>query len=701
MFELLRRKAIASEIIKQYNKSERQLNVNELGRMLDFNAIADAEDAGINVRRVKDPMEQHAWVNTAVDFRARNLARCDFKIMSGETEVTQGPEFELFRDVNPYMSKYELWEATETWRMIRGEAIWVLTGKDQSRLGAADIPAEIQVADPNRFKVVLDKKETRIMRWVFIIDEATQQGIPFSNREIIQFKFYNKWNKWRGVNYWIAQLESIEQDVEANISNTQLIKNKSIPPGILSSEQVITADAANEMAERWEKQHKGAAKTGKIGIIGRGAKYQPISMSHADMQYMEMKKWNRITILAKAGVPPVLVSVKDESTPMSGTDTKEQQMIFWNQTMLPEKKAIEDKLRTDFFDRFGLSTTGEFDTENISELQEDYDKKVDKASKLFAIGIPLNDINEKLELGFSEYEWGDVGFRPMSMKPMTAEDGEPQEPPIPPPIPPADDDEEPVPFMPRADKQPRWILGYVLDSKNRWENLEGRYRSALKKWLYSQRKYFLDKYGKSKEQKTYEEFLFWAEQEEALRNFSETYFYLGMAEAGKDITVIFAKVGFGGEFHFYSGVEDRIVNTRLDMIKGLSDTTKNVIDTTIREGARQGFSQEEMVNALQKDFVKLGNHAETIARTELGSIKSTAQAEAYAQESIDRIMWIHTGRSEVPRDDHVALDGQIRLYLQEQFETDWGGLMYPRDINGAPGDVINCTCEFVPVPKGE
>ena len=135
MFEAFRTKAIAKQILKQHYKSERQMNVSELGRFLDFNKIADAEDAGINVKRVSDPLQQHAWVNIAVDFRSRNLARCDFKIFNGEDEVTEGPTYDLFNDVNPTMSQYQLWEATEAWRLIEGEAIWVFTGKDQSNCG--------------------------------------------------------------------------------------------------------------------------------------------------------------------------------------------------------------------------------------------------------------------------------------------------------------------------------------------------------------------------------------------------------------------------------------------------------------------------------------------------------------------------------------------------------------------------------------
>ena len=689
MFEILKRKVIAKEIINQFNKSERQMNISETGRMLDMLKLAEYEDSGVGAKKVTDPMEQHEWVNIAVDFRARNLARCDFKLYSGkDTEVKKGPEYDLFLNVNAYMSKYQLWEATEMWRMIRGEAIWVLTGKDFQKLKVNEFPQEIIVADPNQFSIVMNKTKTGIIRWMFKETPDKTEGIPFSIREIIHFRIYNKWNSWRGVNYWRAQEQNIEQDYEASRSNTMLIKNKSIPPGILSADQVITETQADKLVELWEKKHKGSKNVGKIAVVGHAAKYQPIAMSHSDMQYFEMKKWNRITILAKAGIPPVLVSVKDESTPLGGTDTKEQQLIYWNQTQLPENKAIEDKLRTDFFGRFGLTMTGRFDIDNIQELQEDYDKKVEKAVKLFGMGFTRNEINEKLELGFEEVDWGDGGYRSKALKPMRAEEEEPPE--IPPP----------APFMTLSDqKQDRWLINYILESRKRWDSLEDRYRSKIKQWIYEQRKYYLNKYGKEVKQKTYEEFLFWAEQEELLKKVSEVYFYYAIEEVGLDLITIFRQTGFTTEFDIFSIDVDRIVNVRLDMMKDLVQTTKQAIDTVIRDGIKEGFTTEQMGNVLREKFTQLGNHADTIARTEMGIIKSDAEATAYAREGVSTIQWIHIGGRMTDRPDHVALDGQERLYLQEVFETDWGSLMYPRDPNGAPGDIINCYCDFIPVAK--
>lgn len=680
------REKLATEIANHYNKSERQMNASGLGQFLDFEKVAAAEDAGINTRRVSDPMKQHAWVNIAVDFRARNLARCDYKIYDGEDEVTSGPTFDLFNEVNPSMSQYQLWEATESWRMIRGEAIWVYTGKDQRKLGANELPVEIYVSDPQMWKVVLNERQTSVLRWMWFPDPVKQEGIPFSNREIVHFMMWNKWDRWRGENYWLAQTEAIEQDVESDISNTQLIKNKSIPPGILSSEQILTDDSAKAMAARWEKNHKGSAKTGKIGVIGHGAKYQPIAMSHSDMQYMEMKKWNRIEVLSKAGIPPVLVSVKDESTPMSGTDTKEQQVIFWTNTMFPEKRSLEDKLRTDYFKRFDLPYRGEFSTESISELQEDFGKKVEKATKLFTMGIPLNAINEKLEMGFEEYDWGEAGYRSAALKRMTAEEE------LPGPT--------PMPFMALSDnKTPSWTVGFEVESGRRWDALMAKYESRIKRWFFAQRKYFLDRYGKSLKQKAYEEFEYWVAQELLIAEFSEAFFKVAINEVGKDLVTIFRSTGFNSEFDIFSVNVDSVINARLDNLKGLVDTTKNAIDTTIREGLQEGITTDQMAARLKDKYVKLGNHAETIARTETETLKAEAKKEAFEREQVQQIMWLHLGGGQTDRPDHVAIDGMVRLFEQEMFPTDAGGILYPHAPGGSAADVINCYCDYIPVAQ--
>ena len=65
--------------------------------------------------RISDPYRSHAWVNIAVSTLMRNIGRASSRITRDDEFVTYGPVFELFRDVNPVMNRFDLWKVTSAW----------------------------------------------------------------------------------------------------------------------------------------------------------------------------------------------------------------------------------------------------------------------------------------------------------------------------------------------------------------------------------------------------------------------------------------------------------------------------------------------------------------------------------------------------------------------------------------------------------
>ena len=56
--------------------------------------------------------------------------------------------------------------------------------------------------------------------------------------------------------------------------------------------------------------------------------------------------------------------------------------------------------------------------------------------------------------------------------------------------------------------------------------------------------------------------------------------------------------------------------------------------------------------------------------------------------------WL-TARDEKVREAHWAADGQI-VRINEPFEVGGEALMWPGDLNGSPGNIINCRCTVNP-----
>jgi HK97 family phage portal protein len=365
------------------------------------NGIDEAfvEDSKNNV--VGDSYRYHPYVNIAVSKIAANINRAKFKILDGDNEVTSGPVFDLFSYVNPHMSRYQLWEATVSWLETRGECIWTF----EKDYGGIRLPKEIFVHDPNRFVHHVDKEENKIILWQYQTPEG--EFIPFLPSELIHFKFWNPWNEFRGVNPLISHESILSEDAMIDASNISLMKNKSTPSGLLTSDLPINESQAKEYIARWEKTHGGPSRSGRIAVMGSNLKYQSIGLTPAEMNYLQTKKWNRSTIIAKYGVPPVVSGFKDENTPMSGTDTSEQLTQFWNMTLIPIIKQLEDKLETDFTKRWAPRLKIEFNIDDIPELQENESDSSDRLIKLSTTGIlTINECRERL--GLEPVAWGDT-----------------------------------------------------------------------------------------------------------------------------------------------------------------------------------------------------------------------------------------------------------------------------------------------------
>jgi len=685
------RKRIASEIITQLKSSRQNLTIDEFGKMLEEAKLEDS--AG---KSVTDAYMQHDWANIAIHTIARNISRAPFKLYKGQdTEVKKGPLYDVFAHVNPYYSPSQLWEATSAWINCRGEAIWYMVKKDI-------MPTDIYVLDPTNWVHVLNKKQTEIIQWIYV-DPQDGKKVPFNVRDILHFRAWNKWDQWRGRNPLIAQTENIEQDYQANVSNTSLVKNNSVPLGVLSAQQIINEDTAKKLVEQWEAQHKGASKAHKIAVIGHGAKYERIGLMPSEMQYIDMRKWNRNSILARYGIPPILVGVKDDMTPLSGEDTKEQEKRFWTKKLIPDMKFIEDVLKSKFFSVYAPEIYGEFDTSGIEELQTDFSQKMESATKLWNMGYTANEINEKLDLGFEEMPWRDSWWK-LNTYEEIAEDYQEQE---------EEEPNAPFPFFePQEESKsvPKWYMQYYNESQKAWDVLVAAYRAKLVKWFRGIRDWYMDQYvpldtERAKAEiydQTYMEFLFWIEQSKQLGEFTQTFYYRAINQTGVDLKVVFQQTDWNLDFEISEGIPNakQLVEQRIPIFtKQATSTLQSQMKSLIDKAAQEQWSKQQLADVIRTTWKDYASKAEVIARTELDVIKDTAKQDAYEHEGVEEIEWIHWGGGQEDRWYHLSIDGQ-RVKVGETFVTGLGTAMrYPHDPAAPVEEVANCRCGTLPAPK--
>ena len=385
-------------LFKKRNQKEKKLR-----SFSEINSETVADDFSVPEKKAcTDPYLQHAWVSVCIDILTRNVARAEFEIKKNGKTENDSKLAKLFMYPNKSLCRFDLWKQTCAWWCLDGEAFWWF-GEDC----CCGIPDEIYILNPRNMQHVVEGG--KITKWVYT-DSATGKLVIILPDELIHFKDWNPWNEYRGVSPLVSLGLEVEQDLLAAKQNSGLLKEGGVPKGLLKTDQILTETEAEILARTWDSKY-GHGMKNRVAVLGKGTEYQPLTFSPDVLKLYDMKQWNLYTLLAKFGIPPRVANIKDSKSSLSGTDTDSQHRAFWNFTLIPLLRNYEQILEVQFFRRFNLSQTGEFNLNNIPELQESEDAQSNR--DIAEINAGLKTINDVLrERGAKEKSWGDNWWKP-------------------------------------------------------------------------------------------------------------------------------------------------------------------------------------------------------------------------------------------------------------------------------------------------
>ncbi len=503
----------------------------------------------------------------------------------------------------------------------------------------------------------------------------------------------------------------VSQEYQSSKGISNLLANNSVPGGVITIPgDEMGEEQAQRMIEKWEKRHKGQSRAGRVAVLGSGATYQRISLSPQELQTMEMRGWNRETILAKLGIPHAAAMIKDATSTLSGKDTAEQMKALWQLTLIPELKYFEDKVNNELFKRYKVALSCEFDLTDIYELQVDKEALSNRLRLDVAAGI-LTQNEAREECGMDPVEWGDVWWAPMSLTPV--ENAIKEEPILPeesmfPPKKPGkpDDEEEPKALSALFEKARTLYTKEYRDAHwkatiDKWERIEVQYAKAIKTWGYNLRSHILGyvahAYKPEAKMSADPDFtgFEWDQEERVLRDVSKKYFGMAMDATNEEMKRLFKDLGLemGFSFNIWDTRAVQLLQMRVDKVKDITDTIRKELRGVLGDAISSGWSEDETADAIRGKFNIVQNRAPTIARTEIGNVINDSRFESFKYVGFGSTEWLSA------KDDRVRpghdIDGE-EAPLGQRFSN---GLRYPNDPDGEPENVINCRCLTLPVPK--
>jgi len=356
-----------------------------------------------------------------------------FRKAEGMEEVVDHPVLDLFKNVNPMMNHFDLWDGTQLWLELTGNAYWYVY---RDRLG---VPAEIWPLPPQYMQIVASKTDI-IAGYVYRRGVNT---VPFDFNEIIHFKFFSPSGSLYGIGPLQAVMDSVIDDQRIRAFESTLMTNMGRPEAVLQSKEPILEAEFERIKRRWKQQYGGTRKVGQTLILESGLEYKPITFSPKDLNYVTGRKLNKEEIAAAFGVPMSKLTTDDVNRANASSGNWQYQ----HDTIEPRLRRIEETINEKLMPMFDESLFIAYE----STLPADEAFELDQRTR--HLGSYVTVINEEREkLGLNPVEWGDKPLTPAGIAPL-GEHPEPAPPMLPGEIPDSPDGNKPPKEKPPKEEE--------------------------------------------------------------------------------------------------------------------------------------------------------------------------------------------------------------------------------------------------------
>lgn len=619
------------------------------------------------------------------------------------TEVFVHEALDILYRPNPFQTKTEFFEKYMINKLLTGQSFVLKVRDDRGHV------VELWNLRPDYVTIIKDT-EAFIKGYEFNKQDGTRT--VFAPEDVIYDAEPSPLDEWGGLS--ILQAAQVRVDTEEFATKYQryFFRNNARPDFILSSDDMISSDQKEEIKKDWDKKHRGVINAGRGAFLEMGLKYQQVSISQREMDYIESLKMTRDDILTAFAVPKPIIAITED---VNYANAKTAMEVFLTETIQPEINRVTEKLNEhlvypEYGDIYYIDYDRSFIPENVREKAEVNQILINSNVKL------INEVRE--EMGLEPVVGGWSMYMPLANVPVG---GIPQKGKTP---------QKNIKSMrafrgkSRAYKflevkeEVKGLIYGALEKELKHEKKSGKplikaeirnsyaeyvikaidaktdaFAPAIEKFAEGQKERFLkelDKRENSLDVKALDGMFDVTKENKLLAQISLPFIEEFVVSAGKDAMNTIAPAE---DFNVTDRVRKFIKERAKEMAKQVNATTVDKLARTLSEGIGQGegiAKLRDRVNTVYEEYPVW--RAETIARTEATGANNRGFVESYEQSGVANAKeWIATLDART-RDSHADQDGEI-VGLDETFGN---GLDYPGDPSGDPAETINCRCVIGP-----
>lgn len=306
----------------------------------------------------------------------------------------------LINKPNPDISWQEMIEHLVNSLDVGGNEYWsIVSGGVLSKK-----PLELWPLDP-RGMAVKQTDTTRIIGEYRYNAIGTGQTRTMPADDVVHIKNPNPDSFLVGLPTIMAAGVGVDIYREARDAQKASFENRGLSDYAIILDPATTAEQFERIKEVEANRHSGSKNNRAPRYTTRDIK--PLSATPAEMDYGNSVKDVINEICSVMSVPPSMIGYMQDAT-LANFETARK--VLWVNGLLPVIRRIQAQLQLQLAGKYGEGWTIEPDLSKVDALKANYAQAVEAGGKLWAMGVPFNEINKRLELGFEEIEGGEVGY---------------------------------------------------------------------------------------------------------------------------------------------------------------------------------------------------------------------------------------------------------------------------------------------------
>lgn len=242
------------------------------------------------------------------------------------------PLVSLLDRPNPEQSGAELLESFYGFLQTAGNAYLEAVALD-------GLPRELYALRPDRMKA-RPGKSGWAEGYEYAVGGRTvtfKQPDDGSLSPILHLKLFHPTHDHYGLSPLEAASASVDLHNAASAWNKSLLDNAARPSGALvykgpEGAENLTLEQFDRLKAELEDAYQGSAHAGRPLVLDGGLEWRSMSLTPADMDFIEAKNAAAREIALAFGVPPMLLGIPGDNT---YSNYKEANLAFWKQTVLP------------------------------------------------------------------------------------------------------------------------------------------------------------------------------------------------------------------------------------------------------------------------------------------------------------------------------------------------------------------------------